>query len=108
MSAITAGHHKLEITCDVFSTYLCYTASGKVPSVQRVRSFAVFTIIESQTNNEAKMRLRKCEQSFTQCTFTLLYLPSHAINWSGVAQCGCEQESEYTVGPTGLTVIAHN
>lgn len=36
------------------------------------------------------------------------YSPNRARNWSGVAQCGCERESEYTVGPTGSMVIAHN
>lgn len=67
-------------------------------------------ITRAQQHREPRRRLRKWELGFYfhypagTCPTTA----ESGVTWRRAVRCGCEAESEYTVGPKGLTVIAYN
>lgn len=81
----------------LFSFKKAYRAGGTVECIRQ---------LIHKTENEPKKKDCGSVSAASPSILSLYCLPNHARNKSGVVQCGCE--SEYTVGPTGLMVIAHN
>lgn len=77
---------------------------------QRVRQLTTSTGAELQNRKWTKKGIEELWAQLLTAYFhfALGTYPSSHRNGSGVAQCWCEGETENTVGPTGLMVIAHN